>query len=94
MPHLAIAWCLKPPGYQRSSWALPASVSWKTTCSRSTRWSNSPPEVMDKIEEIVDNKPAEPQRFGQYPPPDYPLGFARGTARGAIVCYLSGVEGI
>lgn len=65
MPHLSLAWCLKNPHV--SSVILGAS--------RLSQLENNlkaldvvpqlTPEVMEKIEAIVDNKPAAPERFGQ-----------------------------
>ena len=65
LTHLAIAWCLKNPqvstvilGASRLS-QLEDNLKSLEVIERLT------PEVMDKIEAIVDNRPAAPQRFGQ-----------------------------
>lgn len=65
MPHLSLAWCLKNPHV--SSVILGASRL--SQLENNLKALDAVPqltsEVMEKIEAIVDNKPAAPERFGQ-----------------------------
>jgi len=65
MTHLALAWCLKNP--QVSTVILGASrrEQLKDNLACLDALATLTPDVMNRIEEIADNKPPGPERFGQ-----------------------------
>jgi aryl-alcohol dehydrogenase-like predicted oxidoreductase len=65
MPHLSIAWCLKNPNVSTVILGASRLSQLEDNLKSIDAVDALTPEVLEKIEAIVDNKPAEPQRWGQ-----------------------------
>jgi aryl-alcohol dehydrogenase-like predicted oxidoreductase len=65
MPHLSIAWCLKNPRVSTVILGASRLSQLEDNLKSMDAVEQLTPDVMEKIEAIVDNKPAGPQRFGQ-----------------------------
>lgn len=65
MPHLSLAWCLKNPHVSTVILGASRLSQLKNNLRALEVVNQLTPEVMGEIEEIVDNKPAGPERFGQ-----------------------------
>jgi len=65
MPHLSIAWCLKNPRVSTVILGTSRLSQLEDNLKSLDAIDQLTPEVMEKIEAIVENKPAGLQRFGQ-----------------------------
>jgi voltage-dependent potassium channel beta subunit len=65
MTHLSIAWCLKNPNVSTVILGASRLSQLEDNLKSLDVVDKLTPEVMGKIEAIVDNKPATPERFGQ-----------------------------
>jgi len=65
MTHLSIAWCLKNPNVSTVILGASRLTQLEDNLKSLEVLEKLSSEVMDKIEEIVENKPAEKARFGQ-----------------------------
>lgn len=65
MPHLSIAWCLKNPRVSTVILGASRLSQLEDNLKSLDAVEQLTPEVMEKIEQIVNNKPAAPERFGQ-----------------------------
>jgi voltage-dependent potassium channel beta subunit len=65
MVHLSIAWCLKNPNVSTVILGASRLSQLEDNLKAADAVEKLTPDVLQKIEEIVANKPADPQRFGQ-----------------------------
>lgn len=65
MPHLSIAWCLKNPRVSTVILGASRLSQLESNLKSLEAVDQLTPDVMEKVEDILGNKPAGPQRFGQ-----------------------------
>lgn len=65
LAHLSIAWCLKNPNVSTVILGASRLSQLEDNLKSLDVVKELTPEVMDRIESIVDNQPAAPERFGQ-----------------------------
>jgi aryl-alcohol dehydrogenase-like predicted oxidoreductase len=65
MAHLSIAWCLKNPNVSTVILGASRLSQLEDNLNAMNALSKLTPEVMQRIETIVKNKPATAERFGQ-----------------------------
>jgi voltage-dependent potassium channel beta subunit len=65
MPHLSLAWCLKNPHVSTVILGASRLSQLENNLKAFDMVEKLTPEVMNKIEAIVDNRPPAPERFGQ-----------------------------
>jgi voltage-dependent potassium channel beta subunit len=65
MTHLALAWCLKNPRVSTVILGASRQAQLQDNLASLDALPKLTPDVMRRIEEIVDNKPPGPERFGQ-----------------------------
>lgn len=65
MTHLAIAWCLKNPNVSTVILGASRLSQLEDNLNAVSSLEKLTPEWMNKIEEVLENKPSEPERFGQ-----------------------------
>ena len=65
MAHLSIAWCLKNPNVSTVILGASRLSQLEDNLSAMDALSKLTPEVVERIETIVANKPADAERFGQ-----------------------------
>jgi aryl-alcohol dehydrogenase-like predicted oxidoreductase len=65
MAHLAIAWCLKNPNVSTVILGASRLSQLEDNLQALTATDQLSDDVMNKIEDIVQNRPPEPERFGQ-----------------------------